>query len=70
MLQLYDAMNVTKLHIFVLIVTGKYIQYSYPLHDRESWTGEYFKFIASTLSPDSFTGNLVDVGKKCENKTI
>ena len=42
----------------------------YPLHDQESSTGEYFNFIASTLSPDSYTGNLVDVGKKCENKTI
>ena len=39
----------------------------YPLHDRESWTGEYFKFIASTLSPDSITGNLVDVGKEMNN---
>ena len=42
----------------------------YPFHDRESWTGEYFKFIPSTLSPDSVTGNLVDVGKKQMTNTL
>ena len=48
----------------------KEIHLMYPLHDRESWTGEYFKFIPSTLSPDSVTGNLVDVGKKQMTNTL